>query len=345
MKQYEVTIGIPVYNVEKYIRQTIDSVLEQIFPSIEFIFLDDCGTDSSIDIVREYQQTHPRGKDIRIVRQPQNKGIGEGRNRIIDEATGKYLYFLDADDTIEPNTIQLLYENALRYNAEIVYGSHERIEMFGEEVKHMPRQFASMQFLNSDEFASWAYDAYDNLPAMTWNFLIDISVFRKNKLRYQPVNYWEDFVMTMDLPIYITRAVLLPDIIYHYYCRYGSLSNFAKRNHIDKAEIDKTISAMLEVKKKSEHIKYLPYFGNRMNKVMMTHFYMSCAILKANNIIIPPFSKQEIRNIMRWPLPLLDVLKTKGCGVTNLILYSLGVLPPTISVCIIRVIGWMKGLL
>ena len=59
---YEVTIGIPVYNVEKYIRLTMDSALAQTFESIEFLVLDDCGSDSSMDIVREYQQTHPRGK-------------------------------------------------------------------------------------------------------------------------------------------------------------------------------------------------------------------------------------------------------------------------------------------
>ena len=65
---YEVTIGIPVYNVEKYIRQTLESALAQTFPSIEFLICDDCGTDSSITIVEEYQLRHPRGKDIRILK-------------------------------------------------------------------------------------------------------------------------------------------------------------------------------------------------------------------------------------------------------------------------------------
>jgi len=79
MKQYEVTIGIPVYNAERYIRLTMDSVLAQTFESIEFLVLDDCGTDASMDIVRQYQQSHPRGHDIRIVQQPQNGGIGRAR--------------------------------------------------------------------------------------------------------------------------------------------------------------------------------------------------------------------------------------------------------------------------
>ena len=90
---YEVTIGIPVFNVEKYIAQTIESVLNQSFESIEFLFCDDCGTDSSMDIVKHYQQTHPRGIDIHTVRQPHNKGLGEARNRMLREAKGKYIFF------------------------------------------------------------------------------------------------------------------------------------------------------------------------------------------------------------------------------------------------------------
>ena len=144
---YEVTIGIPVYNVEKYIRLAMDSALSQTFESIEFLILDDCGTDGSIDIVREYQQTHLRGKDIRIVRQPQNGGIGLARNRIIDEAQGRYLYFLDADDSIETNTIEKLYNSAIKYEADMVYGSYQRIEVYGGEIKKINYCYPAQNFL------------------------------------------------------------------------------------------------------------------------------------------------------------------------------------------------------
>ena len=112
--KYEVTIGIPVYNVEKYIRQAIESALAQTFESIEFLILDDCGTDSSMSIIREYQQTHPRGKNIRILSKSHNMGIGDARNDIVKEAQGRYLFFLDADDTIVPNTIELMYKLVMK---------------------------------------------------------------------------------------------------------------------------------------------------------------------------------------------------------------------------------------
>lgn len=135
---YEVTIGIPVFNVAKYIRATMDAVLAQTFESIEFLICDDCGTDGSIDIVRDYQQTHPRGRDIRILRQPENKGIGAARNRMVAEAQGRYFYSLDGDDTIVPETIALLYKAAQDHHADLVYGSYERV--FVEDGREVGRK-------------------------------------------------------------------------------------------------------------------------------------------------------------------------------------------------------------
>jgi glycosyltransferase involved in cell wall biosynthesis len=343
--EYAVTIGIPVYNVEKYIRLTMDSALAQTFPDIEFLVLDDCGTDSSIDIVKEYQQNHPRGKDIRIVRQPQNGGLGRARNRIIDEARGQYLYHFDADDVIAPNTIELLYKHAKQYDADIVYGSYQRIHQFGDQKETEDFRYSFSTFLKEDEFADQAYSKYAFLQAQTWNFLIKTEIYRKNNIRYKSVNFWEDFTTTIDLPTYITRAVLLPDMTYFYYCRYGSLSNYKKRDHIEKAEIQKTIDAMRLVKEDSERVKNKPYFHKRMFKVMMTHFYMACAILKNERIISPSFTKREIRELMQSTLSFSDLLKMKDWRIKNLALYMLGVLPPAISVYIIRELGKKKHLL
>lgn len=343
--KYEVTIGIPVYNVEKYIRLTMDSALAQTFESIEFLVLDDCGTDGSMDIVHEYQQTHPRGKDIRVIRPSQNGGLGRARNRIIEEAQGQYLYHLDADDAIAPNTIELLYENAKKYNADIVYGSYERIEQFDGTTKKTKTIYPEMHFLKENEFADRVYSEYGFLQANTWNFLIRKSIYLENNIRHKPVNYWEDFTTTIDLPTYITRAVLLPDVTYFYYCRYGSLSNFAKRDHIDKSEIEKTLGAMAEVKQNSDRVKSKPYFHKRMYKVMMTHFYMACAILKEEKIIAPSFSKREIRDIMRSPLSLMETLSLNDWRMKNVLLCCLGLLPPAVSVAIIRILGKHKGLI
>lgn len=341
---YEVTIGIPVYNVEKYIRLTMDSALAQTFDSIEFLVLDDCGTDSSMDIVREYQRTHPRSKDIRIVRQPQNGGLGRARNRIIEEAHGRYLYHLDADDAIAPNTIALLYAEAVKYDADMVYGSYQRIEQFDGEVKKENHCYQRQVFLQEDEFANRVYSDYGFLQANTWNFLIKTDIYLKNNIRHKAVNYWEDFSTTIDLPTYVTRVVLLPDVTYFYYCRYGSLSNFSKRDHIAKDEILRTIDAMGQVKQGWRRVKDKPYFPKWLYKVMITHFYMACAIIKQKKLISPSFSEKEIRQLLYSPLNFWEVLTLRGWIIKNLFLYILGVLPTVCSVGLIKIIGRRKEL-
>lgn len=343
--EYEVTIGMPVYNAERYIRRAVESVLSQTFGSIELLICDDCGTDTSIDIIREYQSHHQRGGSIRIVRQPVNKGVGEGRNLLIDSACGHYIYFMDADDTIAPDAIEKLYAQAAEHGAEAVYGSHVRVEELGGQVKSRPVIYPYKVFSAEDEFASWVYDEYGRTEATTWNILIDVSVFRRNGIRYKAVNFWEDFSTTIDLPTYITRAVMLPDITYYYYCRSGTLSNYDQRDHIAKDEIQKTIGVMAKVKAASGRVKAKPYFHKRMYKVMMTHFYMACSILKYERIISPPFTKREIRDVMRSPLSLSETLRLRGWGWRNLALYLLGVLPPAVSVAVIRALGRRKGLI
>ncbi len=342
---YDVTIGIPVYNIAQYIRRGLESALAQTHQSIEFLVLDDCGTDGSIDIVREYQQSHPRGSDIRIVSQPRNMGVGHGRNRIVSEARGRYLYFMDGDDAIAPDTISLLYAAAVECDAQLVYGSYQRVETFDGQTKTVAMQYERQRFLQPDEFATFAYQRYDGLQAMVWNILISISVYRDNNLQHLPITYWEDFTFTMDLPTYVTRVVMLPDVTYSYFCRYGSLSNFQKRKYIEKREIESTVGAMRFLKSGSRRIMHKSYFPMRMCKVMETCFYIVCNILHNHDVITPPFNNREMRDIMRSPLALNEVLSFRQKFARNLLLYVFGILPPSASVALMRFIGKRKHLI
>lgn len=337
---YEVTIGIPVYNVEKYVRETLESALAQTFPSIEFLICDDCGTDHSIDIVRDLQQNHPRGKDIRIVRQPHNMGLGCGRNRMIAEAQGRYIYFMDADDLLSANAIDLLYHKAAEYDADIVYGSMEKVLLYDNGRRERNADYPNMVFLEENKFAEWVYRQYDRLQASTCNFLIKTAVYRDNHIQYKPINYWEDFTTTLDLPTYVTRVVMLSDVTYHYMCRTGSLSNYQRRDMIQKEEIIQTMQAVAMVKNNSSCIQKRPYFSNRTFKVMKTCFYICCTILRNWEKIHPHFEKKELRDFMRYPVSLFSLNPYY-----HFPLYVLGILPPSISVWLMRVMGKLKHLL
>jgi glycosyltransferase involved in cell wall biosynthesis len=346
MMKYEVTIGIPVYRVERYIEQTLLSALSQDFANIEFLVLDDRGEDGSIDIVRRLQQEHPRGKDIRIVSQPRNMGIGHGRNRIIDEAMGRYLLFLDSDDYLPPHAVSVLYEAARKYDAQIVYGSNERVEEFdGQETKTFKYEFPFMVFDSNEKFCHFAYERYDTIPANVWRYLIDIRVYRDNGLRFYDINFWEDFAMTMDLPTYIERAVLLPVITYRYYSRYETLSNNQKRDRIEKLEIEKIAAAISKLKENSNRLKGRPYYLKRSFKVMMTEFYMVCYVLSHKQVIVPSFSTQELRNMMRSPLSLGELCGLDKWKLKNLALWLLGAMPAGLSVSVMKILGKRKGLI
>ena len=102
---------------------------------------------------------------------------------------------------------------------------------------------------------------------------------------------------------------------------------------------------MKEVKDQSYRLRKMPYFHKRMLKVMKVHLYMACTVLKDEKVISPSFSNREIRDIMRSPLSLSDILKMRGWRLRNLMLYLLGILPPAVSVSLIKKFGKKKGII
>ena len=341
---YEVTIGIPVYNVEKYIRHTLESALAQTFPSIEFLICDDCGTDSSISIIKEYQLTHPRGNDIRIIKQSNNMGVGCARNLIINEAQGEYLYFLDSDDLIVENAIEILYENVKKYNSEIVYGSMEKVLVYDNYKRFKNIEYPFSVFDKIDDFAQYAYREYDSIQASSCNYLVKLDIYRKNDLKYYPINYWEDLLMSINLPIYVTRAVLIPDVTYQYMCRTGTLSHYQKRTYIEKEEILEIIRAIGKTKQSYDRLHGKKYFSQWLYKVMMSCFYITCSVIRNKDAIFPPFSKRELCDIMYSPLYFSDLLRIRKKLLANFFLNFVGVLPCSISVRLLILLGKYKKL-
>lgn len=112
----KVSIIIPVYGVEKYISQCLESVINQSYENIEIIVVNDGTKDNSMKIVEEYLLD----ERIKIINK-ENGGLASARNRGIEEATGEYIYFLDSDDWIEVNTIEVLVEES--NNLDIIYSN------------------------------------------------------------------------------------------------------------------------------------------------------------------------------------------------------------------------------
>ena len=112
----KISVIIPMYNAEKYIKKTLNSIIEQSYQNWEIIIIENGSEDKSPDIIREYEKKYP---EIRMIKGP-GKGPGPARNRGLKLAKGDYIVFVDADDYISENFIKQLDEGAADRNADII---------------------------------------------------------------------------------------------------------------------------------------------------------------------------------------------------------------------------------
>ena len=342
MKQYDVTIGIPIYNSVSCIRTSLMSALAQSYPSIEFILVDDCCNDGTFDVIGYIVSSHDRRDDIRIISHSQKLGASASRNQIIDEAGGEFLYFMDSDDTIAKNTIELLMQNAREYDAEIVFGSYQKIETSGNKTVY---QYPSRQLLCKDEFASFAYRKYAGIQASACNYIVKTDILRNNNHRFIDVSYWEDLVFTFDLVTLVSRAVLLPDITYVYICRDNSLSHYQERINISKAEVMRNVEAIKHLKDTSLLLYDKEYYPNRCYNIVMTDFYIVSTILRRRNTIVPYISDEEIKEIMSHPATWQQICLFRKSRLKNQLLYIIGKMPTKLCVAIVWCLGKYKKLI
>lgn len=339
--KYDVTIGIPVYRSEAYIRRALESALNQTYSSIEFLLVDDAGGDGSLAIIQEIQQTHQRGADVRIISHDSNLGVSASRNQMIEEAKGEYLFFMDSDDTIAEHTISLLMQKCRQNDAEIVFGSYEKIEISGERIVC---QYPSLQLVGKDKLAEFAYRKYGGIQASACNYLVKTSLLRENHLRFIDTNYWEDLAFTFDLVAYISRAVLLPDITYTYMCREGSLSHYQQRKAISKEEVMQGVKAVNHLKDTSSPLYDKDYYPNRCYNIVMSDFYIACTILRQRNRIQPSFTNLEIKTLMNHPATWKQISTFRQSRLKNQCLYLISRLPSSLCVAAVWSLGKLKKL-
>lgn len=130
----KVSVILPVYNVEPYLRQCMDSIVGQTLEEIEIICVDDGSSDNSLNILKEYWQKDSR---VRVIEQ-QNAGAGAARNAGMRVASGQYLSFLDSDDFFEPNMLEKAYACAERYTADFIVFHSDQFHMDKQEYVDVP---------------------------------------------------------------------------------------------------------------------------------------------------------------------------------------------------------------
>lgn len=117
MAQCKVSIIMPVYNVSRYLRNCLDSIVAQTMEDIELIVVNDGSTDDSLSILKEYEVQYPEWMHVYTT---ENRGVSHARNYGIERASGEYLLFVDSDDFVEPEICEKLYEKAAQDNNDVV---------------------------------------------------------------------------------------------------------------------------------------------------------------------------------------------------------------------------------
>ena len=179
-----VSVIIPVYNAEKYLRQCLDSVLSQSLREIEVICVDDGSTDKSRDILREYAKKDSR---ISTVYNETNMHAGVCRNIGIEKASGDYLFFMDADDTMLPGGLENVYLDARATGADVVRcRAIDRDEKTGQSSKNKHNALRRIPFFLYNRRLTFN-KIYFLLPKITvapWGGMVKREFIQKNKIRF-----------------------------------------------------------------------------------------------------------------------------------------------------------------
>lgn len=229
MSNPKVSIVIPVYNTEPYVAQTVRSIVGQTLRDIEIIAIDDGSTDSSGDILRQLAAEDER---IRVYAQP-NRGLSETRNAGLDCARGRYVYFMDSDDLLEADALELCFERAEAERLDFVFFD---AECFGaasagswhdyRRVRHVGEQPAPGRELLRQMLDRDCYRASACLSFIRTDYL------RRLGLRFHPGILHEDELFTPQLYLAAERCAGIDRAFFRRRLREGSImgTDFSQRN-------------------------------------------------------------------------------------------------------------------
>ncbi len=231
MNHPKVSVVIPVYGVETFIEQCTVSLFEQTLCDMEFIFVDDCTPDRSIEIVRSLTDKYKDRllkdrKTVRIERMPQNSGLAAVRKYGITRAEGEYVITCDSDDWVETSMYETLYDIATREQADMVVCDHFiNYESHPEEVFHKKITDTDKIVLLNRVIGTWELN-------YVWCALAHRSLYQK--IYFPMASQTEDKIFMVQLYYYSAKTVYTPQPLYHYRIRENSISHSAGKESMQK---------------------------------------------------------------------------------------------------------------
>lgn len=225
-----VSINIPVFKCEKFIIRCLESVKNQTYKNLEIVLVNDCTPDNSMLLVDRFQKENPL-LNVKIINHEQNSGLSVVRNTGITVSAGEYIYFLDSDDEITEDCIQVLVDNVLKTNAQIVIAQNRWINTFDNTTKDFgfPTLSDKKYYDNNIEI----FSVYSNggFPSSSWNKLINREFIIKNEVYFVPGLFAQDELWFFHLLLKTETLAIIDDITYLYYLHGESvIFNRKKKN-------------------------------------------------------------------------------------------------------------------
>ena len=304
----EVSIIVPVYQVENYLHKCVDSILAQTFTDFELILVDDGSKDRSGQICDEYAEMDERVKVIH----KENSGPSDTRNRGIEQAAGNYFMFVDSYDYIAPTMVECLYQSILKENADIaacnfLYSfEDDRNQDFSTNIQWEVVSGAEI-FYNRKNDRSCGY------WTVVWNKLYKSKVF--GKLRFRAGKYYEDEFWANDIYQMDIKMVTIPECLY-YYRQHGNNSmkttNSKKNLDILEALQERIDIYLMDETHAAQAYRVLIYSLEYLEKSkrMITNREEKAKYLQAEKRtkdIVHQLRKRKLTNIQRTSLVFLEL--------------------------------------
>ena len=229
-----VSVILPTYNVEHFIGTALLELSEQSYPNLEFVIVDDASSDETVDVIRRRLQHEPRA---RLYLQDVNQGVAAARERAVSEAQGSYLWFVDADDSWPRDAVQVLVAAAEAGQAEVVVCAAEYL--YDDGARSVP---LGVTGLGSSLVGHEAFIELlgGRIKGHLWNKLFSITLV--DHLEYPRIRVHSDLAMTAQLIARATRVSVIPDTLYGYNVRPGSLITSGGRRDTELAQVDAIVA-------------------------------------------------------------------------------------------------------
>lgn len=207
--KYDVSVLVPVYNVSKFIERCLHTLFGQTYDNVQYIFVNDCTPDQSIEIIQKVLNEYPQRKEhVKIINHDINRGLAAARNTGIENAEGEYVLHIDSDDFIELDMVELMFGKAKKEDADIV--------LCDFNIKWKKTQkIASQHFTDKDQYLRDILNT-KAMPGVV-NKLIRKSLYSENQIfPFEGINLGEDYVTTPKLIAKARRISKVNKPLYHY---------------------------------------------------------------------------------------------------------------------------------